>query len=409
MPRKRRSRIYLRGSRYWGDFRDIGGSREPLIPKDQLYATSDPDIAAKLASDRVTELEQRKRNRSILGVDRTSTLADFSRYHLERKAESSEVTTRWIEESEQRLKRAIEFFGSGRELHSIAPRDVQDWVTHLSKMKGRGRGVSKATIRHHLNGLSNLFRRAVSEGYVTMNPVAALIDKPQPARHDSPWLEIHEAALYLEAARTWDPDPDLEDYQRANPAFYEIVATLLLTGGRESEVLGLEVEDVSFDRSTITFRPNKWRRLKTRTSHRTIPLWPQLHAILQEYIFVKGGPKSGLLFPAHRGTSKGKMLTNIRKALDSVGERVGWKRGEIRTRRFRTSYTAARLQTLDRGAPVAVWTVARELGHSSTALVERTYGKLGQVRHRSEVVEFRIEQHESRPEIRDKLRALNSA
>jgi integrase len=44
---------------------------------------------------------------------------------------------------------------------------------------------------------------------------------------------------------------------------YPLLATFLLTGGRESEVTGLELDDVSLDRKTITFRPNAWRRLKT--------------------------------------------------------------------------------------------------------------------------------------------------
>jgi hypothetical protein len=37
----------------------------------------------------------------------------------------------------------------------------------------------------------------------------------------------------------------------------------LLTGARETEVYGLELDDVSLERKTITFRPNRWRRLKT--------------------------------------------------------------------------------------------------------------------------------------------------
>ena len=47
----------------------------------------------------------------------------------------------------------------------------------------------------------------------------------------------------------------------------------------------------------------------------------------------------------------------------------------------------------DRGAPVSVYTVARELGHGSEEMVRRVYAHLGKVRHRSEVVEFRLEQH----------------
>jgi len=47
----------------------------------------------------------------------------------------------------------------------------------------------------------------------------------------------------------------------------------------------------------------------------------------------------------------------------------------------------------DAGAPVSVFTVAREMGHGGEAMVRRVYGHLGQVRHRAEVVEYRVEQH----------------
>jgi hypothetical protein len=49
------------------------------------------------------------------------------------------------------------------------------------------------------------------------------------------------------------------------------------------------------------------------------------------------------------------------------------------------------LQTLDAGKPVAVYTVSRELGHSSTGMVEGVYSHLGDVRHRADVVEYRLE------------------
>jgi hypothetical protein len=42
---------------------------------------------------------------------------------------------------------------------------------------------------------------------------------------------------------------------------------------------------------------------------------------------------------------------------------------------------------------VSLYTVARELGHGSEEMVRRVYAHLGNVRHRSEVVEFRIEQY----------------
>jgi integrase len=105
------------------------------------------------------------------------------------------------------------------------------------------------------------------------------------------------------------------------------------------------------------------------------------------------------------------MLTDCRKLLNHLAERAGLARPvcddsgkaivkggwpvfdtPVRTKMFRHGYCSARLQTLDGDAPVSPFTVVRELGHSSPAMVNRVYGHLGTVRHRAAVVEFRVEQ-----------------
>jgi hypothetical protein len=49
----------------------------------------------------------------------------------------------------------------------------------------------------------------------------------------------------------------------------------------------------------------------------------------------------------------GAMVVELRKQLDAVAERAGWMPGEIRTKAFRHTYCAARLQTLDGGARIS--------------------------------------------------------
>jgi integrase len=410
---KRRRGPYHRPGRGWyGDFRkyaDVGGRQEALIPQGAARATEDQDVAAQLYAARLSTLDQARRDGALGGQRKRRPLAEYVAYHLEQKAKTGKVEDRWIECAETFLSRAVEHFGAGRYLDKIGTSDVQAWLVALGAgAYTDGRTLSQGTVRHHLNALSNLYRRAGSEEVVPLgyNPAAAILEKPTgTGRRESPYLEVPDAALLLEAARRKLPP---RGGHRADHA-YALLATFLLTGGREAEVLGLEVSDLSFDRKTITFRPNAWRRLKTRRSHRTVPLWPQLEQILRAYLSERTAeevlynrPTQRLLFPADRGG----MRTDVRKLLDRLGERAGWKAGEIRSKMFRHTYCAARLQTLDHGAPVGPYTVARELGHGSTAMVEKVYSHLGTLRHRSDVVGYRVEQHAAA--LGKRLDALNN-
>jgi integrase len=98
--------------------------------------------------------------------------------------------------------------------------------------------------------------------------VRALLEKPVGRPEEARWLEPHEAALLLETARRYVTPKD------GTPFAYALVGFFLLTGCRETEVYGMELDDVSFERDTVTVRANRWRRLKTKGSSRVIPLWP---------------------------------------------------------------------------------------------------------------------------------------
>ncbi len=412
---RHRTQIYWRkwggARRAWADLRayaDVGGKREPLASSGEKFATTDSATAQVLLARRIEQLEALRRGRAIHGLVGQATLAKFAADHLKAKAESQKFTGEWLEATEKCLERAVEFFGADRELSSITVADMRHWCARLLvTSNGRGGKLSTGSVRHHLACLSNLYRRARAERLVPSgyNPVGDFDEKPSPVHREAKWLEVHDAALLLEAGRTYRPAAPKGG--RLPIAFvHELVATFLLTGGRESEVLGLEVDDVSLARDTVTFRPNRWRRLKTATSHRTVPLWPQLVELLRGYFPRREREPGTLLFPSFCRAEEA-MVTDFRKALDAVAERAGWKAGEIRSKVFRHTYCATRLQTLDQGAPVSVFTVAKEMGHGGETMVRKVYGHLGQVRHRADVVEYRVEQH--RAKLGDRLEALRRA
>ncbi len=387
------------------EYADVSGKREALVAAGEKLATSDSATAQVLLARRIEQLDALRRGRAIHGLAGQATLAEFARLHLLAKAESGKFTDDWLAATEVCLNRAVEFFGADRELGSITVTDVRHWSARLLvTVNGRGGTLSTGSVRHHLSCLSNLYRRARAERIVPSgyNPVGDFDEKPSPVRREAKWLEVHDAALLLEAARTYRPVAP-KGGRQPFPFAYELVAALLLTGGRESEVLGLEVDDVSLDRRVVTFRPNAWRRLKTPASHRSVPLWPQLRTILERYLAER--PPTRLLFPSY-ATGEEAMITDFRKVLDAVALRAGWKPGEVRSKIFRHTYCAARLQTLDHGAPVSTYTVAKEMGHGGETMVRKVYGHLGEVRHRAKVVEYRAEQHAAK--LAERLEALRS-
>ncbi len=103
------------------------------------------------------------------------------------------------------------------------------------------------------------------------------------------------------------------------------------------------------------------------------------------------GEGPGDRFILYRVATPGRLFGCGVRSGDTLGDRVGFQPGEARWNKLRHGYATAQLQTLDNGAPVSTFTVARGAGSYKRAA--RIYGHLGAVRHRSEVVEFRVEQH----------------
>ncbi len=361
------------------------GKRMALCPAGSRWATTDAATARVLYAQ-LLEQEQRRQLRGALNEPEPTSLAQAAADYLVARAEEGAVSRAWLAGEELRLRRAVEHLGGERELSSVTVADCKGYAGAL-----RRQGLSGGTVRHHLNSVGCLYRlmgeqQRVAPGY---NPISLWRRKPTAAKREARWLEISDAALLLEAARRYQPTQP-EGGRRPVPFIHPLLGMFLLTGGRESEVLGLEVSDVNRDRATVTFRPNRWRRLKTATSHRVVPLFPQLRAILDEYLVT--APPSKLLFPSYRSGAEG-VVSDFRKVLDAVAVKAGWQPGEIRSKMFRHTFCAAALQLVDGDEPISVYTVSRWMGHGGTALVNRTYAHLGTVRHRSKVLEYRAEQH----------------
>ena len=415
--------IFWRNGRAYADLRtyaDIGGGREALAEPGKKWGTTDLDIALVLFEARLSELKAKRQGRVGVPQEKTTKLSELVRHHLLMKARAGRTSDSHMFDLESRLRAAIDYFGSDRDPRTIIPDDVRAWCEALAKGSKR----RPSTVRHYVSALSGLYGRAQEGLYVApgYNPVTMLQEKPTGrSKSEAKFFEVAEAALLLEAAQVLEARERLRpgsDGNRVNatPGLYQIIATFLLTGGRKSEVLGLNVKDVSFDRALIYFRPNTHRGLKTRTSVRAVPLWPQLREILQRHVFERGNV-SGLLFPSATGS----MIGDLRKSLDAMGALCGMEPREVRTRAFRHTYCSTRLATLQRilkpgmdAADPAAWDyvevsrfqVQKEMGHGGAQLVDRIYGHAQRLPYRSEVVDYRVEEH--RDTLGERLTALTA-
>lgn len=155
-------------------------------------------MARVLLAHRLEELEARRRGRALGETSRPATLEAFAAEHLVAKAKAGKVTERWLTSTELHLRRAVSHFGAKRDLRSIGVADVRAWVVALQETEtNRGHTMDGGSVRHHLNALSNLYRRAGAEAVVApgYNPAAALMEKPSARIGEAKWLEVHEAAL----------------------------------------------------------------------------------------------------------------------------------------------------------------------------------------------------------------------
>lgn len=400
MPRKAAAvPIYKKTGGWYADLRrysDVGGRRTALTHPGESQAVRDRPTAVKLCRLLVAQHEKaRKERRTVGGPSLSASVGPF----LVWKAEATSVSDRVLETHERNLKAATAFFEKAgpRGLETIRPHDVEQWLAHLRRTitpHDPERGVTASTLQDRLKSLSGLYQWAAYREFVPpgYNPARTLLGpaNPTPERQEARFLQADTIALLLEAARI-TPAPQMA-FQHA------LVATFAYTGARRREILGLQVEDVSFERGTVTFRPNRWRSLKTARSSRVVPLWPHLREILDDWL--REAQPATLLFPQWID-GREQMLTDPKRLWSRLERAIKWKPQQpldpprLGGKGFRNGYAAARLQTLDRGVPVAMYTVAREMGHSTTRMLEDIYGHVGEVRARTEEVSFRVEAYPS--------------
>lgn len=297
---------------------------------------------------------------------------------------------RWLAEHRPRVERAtavdcgntlenhlIPYFGEMR-LSAITPEHVRGYVAAKAagtapvreQPAGRSgrikRKLAAKTINNQVTTLALILGHAAADGLIAKNPATGR-DRRRPIKLKEPhrerdYLRPHEVPVYLEACSDfWLP--------RA--------MTLILTGCRVDELLGLRWDDVNWQGSAIIIgravKLDGVGSTKGDETGRRVDTGPRLAATLRDHRARQAetdmGWDRGLVFPAPRGghdSAKRLLDYEHRPALRDAGLRTTLVNHELR-------HTAAAVW-LSLGLPMEY--VRRQMGHKSITTTIRAYGHL---------------------------------
>jgi integrase len=209
------------------------------------------------------------------------------------------------------------------------------------------RHLSDETVRRELEQLQAAIRYAHSDNIINSFPS---IWKPKKCKPKERWL------TGLEVAKLLSESKKLDQASEYLPLF---ILLALYTGARSNAVLTLRWPQIDFITGTIDFRAGQNSKTKGGA---IIPIPKRLFRELKKAR--KRGSSSG--FVIHRDQQA---IGSIKNSFGTACKRAGLENVTPHTLR----HTAASWM-VQKGVPI--YDVAKYLGHSSIAMVEKTYGHM---------------------------------
>jgi len=284
------------------------------------------------------------------------------------KATFSQFSDEWLEGQKPRLRpKTQELYGSYLRLH-VKPRlgrlrlgevTVDDVARLITEMERDG--YAAWTIRGVLTVLGRVLGAAERRGLTAGNPVRRLErgERPKVQRREFPSLDREAIGRLISSAP--------EKYRT-------LIAVSLLTGARQSELLGLRWQDVDVKAGVLRIRRQLDRQgnlvePKTQAAKREIPIPASLGRLLadeKERAFARGLAKPlDYVFSSERGTPLGHRNI-VRRGLEPA-----IKKAALPHLSWHDLRHVAASALIAEGASVAY--VSRVLGHASPAITLSTY------------------------------------
>ncbi len=141
--------------------------------------------------------------------------------------------------------------------------------------------MSTTTVNKYLNRISTLFKYAVKNGWMTMNPAEGM-QLPDQRRDD----ELR-AAFTMEDLHKLFHSPQYTEDTHSHPYQFWTLLIALFTGMRQNEIAQLYLDDIRQDHDTWVFDINANtpdKHIKTKNSKRLVPM----HVFLAETLNLPG-------------------------------------------------------------------------------------------------------------------------
>lgn len=253
----------------------------------------------------------------------------------------------WSTKKKQQLIWWVDNLGHALLAH-VTPAILNEALDKLvsSPTNGSGRSTpffrSSATANRYLASLSACFTKGVEWGWLNSNPCEG-VKRLKESRGRVRYLADDEQERLLRAAQ-----------ESANPHLYLWIVMSLATGGRTSEILGLEWRDIDLKRQEITFRETK------NGEDRTVPLIGEALELLLSRSKVRD-IRTPLVFPSPTNPTR---RIDVRSAWDTAIKRAGLT--DFRPHDLR--HSAASFLAMAGASPLEIGSI---LGHKTLAMVRR--------------------------------------
>jgi integrase len=353
------------GTRYRFVYRDPSGKQ-----------SQKRGFTSRTAAKRERERIISQVRRGELRVSR-QTFGEYWDHYLVRRKPYLEAGT-WNDYASQGRKRLLPRFGDVK-LTALRAPDIEDWLVELA---GEGQWSTK-TLNNALKTLVVCLNHAMREGLIPSNPAAVVPALPDDYI-ERDYLRLNEINLYLDTCSA-----------ECRP----LAETLIGSGMRISEALGLTIEDVLLDKGAIiVYRSAKGRGRIGHTKSkrfRRVEIGPKLVSVLRQVIENRGdvSPKSPLFVTpprngrsGHGGWSGGRVGEPLERSIvSSSWHKAALQDAGLRDMPLHSLRHTAAAAWLATGHPL--FYVQRQLGHSQITTTERIYAHLEETFMRSAAAE----------------------